>query len=89
MGSLQVRCSPERRTELETLVTIFRGSFCDVSFATVTVQMQGKPRKLRGFLNIVEPYGILEVARTGCIALTRESNVSSDTLKYVQRSKIF
>ena len=87
--SLQVRCSSDKRAELETLVAIFRGTFCDISFTIVTVQMQGKPKNLRAFLDMVEPYGILEVARTGCIALTRESNVSSDTLKYVQRSKIF
>ena len=87
--SLQVRCSSDKRAELETLVAIFRGTFCDISFTIVTVQMQGKPKNLRALLDMVELCGTLEVSRTGCIALTRESNVSSDTLKYVQRSKIF
>lgn len=75
--------------ELETLATIFRGSVCDVSFNSMTIQIQGKPRKIRAFLEIVEPYTILEVARTGCIALSRESRVSSEFLQHVQRSKIY
>ena len=75
--------------ELETLATIFRGSVCDVALHTVTVQIQGKPEKIRAFLEIVEPYKVLEVARTGCVALPRESKVSSAYLKTVQRTKIY
>lgn len=75
--------------EIETLATIFRCSVCDVSFNTVTVQIQGKPIKLKAFLEMIEPYGILEVSRTGRIALSRESKVSSDYLAKVQRSKIY
>jgi len=82
-------CSPEKRMELETLSQIFRGHLCDVSLNTVTIELAGKPRKLRAFLEIIEPYKILEIARTGCIALSRESKVNSDYLQNIQRSKIY
>eukprot|EP00210_Caulerpa_lentillifera_P002187 g2101.t1 len=86
---VKVNCEQSKRVELTNLASIFRSSICDVSLETVTVQMQGKPAKLNAFLDVLDPYGVLEVARTGCIALSRESKVSSQFLQGIQRSKIF
>lgn len=86
---VKVNCARNERVELTNLASVFRGSVSDVSLETLTVQMQGKPAKLNAFLDVLEPYGVLEVARTGCIALSRESKVSSQFLQGIQRSKIF
>jgi len=62
------------------LAEIFHGNICDVSRTTITLEIQGKEDKMRAVQNLLEPYGILEVARTGRVALSRESGVNTALL---------
>ena len=50
---------------------IFRAKIIDVAPETLNIEMTGNARKVTAFLNLVEPYGVVEMARTGNVALKR------------------
>jgi acetolactate synthase-1/3 small subunit len=68
---IRVSVTPTKRPELVDLVTLFRGAVVDVSAKSVMVQLSGSEEKLEAFIDLVKPYGISELARTGCIAMPR------------------
>lgn len=53
---------------------------CDVSLDTITVEVLGKEDKMAAIQSLLRPYGILEIARTGRVALTRDSGVDTRNL---------
>ena len=59
------------RGEIRELVEIFRGKIVDVSPGHVMVEISGQERKLVSFIDLVRPYGIIEMVRTGRVALLR------------------
>ena len=59
------------RGEIRELVEIFRGKIVDVSPGHVMVEISGQGRKLESFIDLVRPYGIIEMVRTGRVALLR------------------
>ncbi len=68
---LKIKVSPAQRTEIVQICDIFRAKIIDVATQSVNVEMTGNPNKIKAFLNLVEPYGIMEMARTGGLALKR------------------
>jgi acetolactate synthase-1/3 small subunit len=53
------------------LVEMFRGRVVDVTAETLVVEISGQESKVEAFIDLMRPYGILELARTGRIALVR------------------
>ena len=68
---LKVQASAGQRSELMQVCDIFRAKIIDVSTDTVNIEMTGNASKVTAFLNLIEPYGIVEMARTGNLALKR------------------
>jgi len=68
---LKIKVSPAQRTEIVQICDIFRAKIIDVATQSVNVEMTGNPNKIKAFLNLVAPYGIMEMARTGGLALKR------------------
>lgn len=68
---VQVRVGADRRFQVVELAEIFGGKIADVGAETVTLELSGPPDRLADVLALLEPYGVLEVARTGRIALER------------------
>ena len=68
---LKIKISPTQRTEIVQICDIFRAKIIDVATKSVNVEMTGNPNKIKAFLNLVAPYGIIEMARTGGLALKR------------------
>ena len=68
---LKVQASAGQRSELMQVCDIFRAKIIDVSTDTVNIEMTGNASKVTAFLNLVKPYGIVEMARTGNLALKR------------------
>jgi acetolactate synthase-1/3 small subunit len=60
-----------RRTEIRELVEIFRGRIVDVGDQEVMIEISGKEGKIEAFIDRMRPYGILELVRTGRIAMVR------------------
>lgn len=70
---MKVDASPERRPEILSLVQIFRGRIVDVGAEHVMIEISGQERKVEAFIEAIRPYGIRELARTGRIAMVRNS----------------
>ena len=68
---LHVHAPPKRRPEVVDLVTLFRGRVVDISRDSIMVEMSGPESKLEAFIDLVRPYGIRQLARTGVIAMQR------------------
>ena len=68
-----------KRSEVHELVDIFRARIVDVGPAHVMVEISGQERKIDAFIDVMRPYGIIELVRSGRVALLR-SAVSSEDL---------
>ena len=68
---IRVSATPEKRAEINDLVNLFRGKIIDVSRYSVTAELTGDESKLEAFIELVRPYGIRELARTGVLAMQR------------------
>ena len=60
-----------RRSEVKEMTEIFRGRIVDVGPEEVMIEISGQERKIVSFIELMRPYGIVELARTGRIALVR------------------
>ncbi|MCR4414727.1 MAG: acetolactate synthase small subunit [Thermoguttaceae bacterium] len=71
--------APERqRSQIRELTDIFRGRIVDVSSDMVMIEISGKERKIEAFIELMRPFGIVELVRSGRIAMVRGSAPSSD-----------
>jgi acetolactate synthase-1/3 small subunit len=85
---IKVNCSASQRGELVSLASIFRALVCDVSVNTLTLEVTGKEDKMVALKEVLEPYGILEVARTGRVCMQRDSGLDSKYLGRVAGSRV-
>ena len=67
----KVKADPHNRAEIIEVVEIFRGKIVDVGSGTLSVEVTGPGSKLRAFEDLLQPYGVVELVRTGTIALPR------------------
>ena len=76
---IRIHVLPEKRTEVTSLVDLFRGRIVDVSKSSIMVELAGTEEKLEAFIDLVRHYGIRELARSGIIAMQRgKSPTDSD-----------
>ncbi|MGD0833226.1 MAG: acetolactate synthase small subunit [Candidatus Dormibacteria bacterium] len=68
---MRVHTSPGRRTEIIDTVEIFRGRIVDVGASSLIVEISGSTEKIENFVELMRPYGIMEMARSGAVALVR------------------
>ena len=74
---LKVKAPPGgTRGEIRELVDIFRGRIVDVGEAEVMIEISGREGKIQAFIERMRPYGIIELVRTGRIALVRTGKLS-------------
>ena len=81
---LKVNVSAANRAEVLEVAQVFRARIVDISDDTVTIEGVGDPGKMVAIMKMLSKFGIREVARTGKIALTRESGVNTEYLKSLQ-----
>lgn len=70
---VKVRANAAQRTEIISLADIFRAKIVDVETDSLMLEMTGTQSKVEAFLDLVSPYEILELARTGITGLSRGS----------------
>ena len=68
---LKVSTTDENRSQVIELAQIFKARISDVTTTTVTLELTGSLDKIQSFLSLMQPYGIVELARTGITALER------------------
>ncbi|MDR1970564.1 MAG: acetolactate synthase small subunit [Treponema sp.] len=74
---LKIGADEKSRPAVIEIAGIFRSRVIDVSPSTITIEATGDVEKLDGLLLLLRPYGVLELARTGLVALERGSRVLS------------
>jgi acetolactate synthase-1/3 small subunit len=68
---LKVAAKPEKRGEVFEIVEVFRGKVVDIGPRHLTIEISGPEKKVEAFIDLMKPYGIREVVRTGLIAMAR------------------
>lgn len=71
---VKIRTTARNRSEVIQISEVFRAKIVDLSHTTITAELTGNETKLEAFLQMLEPYGVEEIARTGMIALERGAN---------------
>ncbi len=80
LALIKLRNCPETRQEVLSAVDIFRSKIVDFSPNTLCVEITGETSKIEAFIALVEPLGILEMCRTGVVAIDRGCNyLNSET----------
>ena len=69
----KVSVTPKSRPEVVEIAETLKAEVADVGVKTLTILVVGDPGKIKTFLEMVKPYGIKEIVRTGRIALSRDT----------------
>jgi acetolactate synthase-1/3 small subunit len=71
---MKVSATSDQRLEIHELCSIFRGKVVDVAPEQVIVEISGQEKKVEAFIDLMRPFGIVELVRTGRIAMVRGVN---------------
>ncbi len=74
LALVKVAASPERRSEIMQLVEVYRSRIVDVTNDSLIVEITGDEDKIDSFVDVLRPFGILEMVRTGLVAMARGAN---------------
>lgn len=70
---IKVNADSKTRPEILEIVSVFRANIVDVAKKTIMIEITGNSRKVKGLEELLRPFGILELVRTGKIACSRGS----------------
>ncbi|KKE79742.1 acetolactate synthase small subunit [Oceanobacillus caeni] len=71
LALIKVGSSSQNRAEIQGVITPFRASVIDVSKDSLIIQVTGNPEKIDALIDLLKPYGIKELTRTGVTAFQR------------------
>jgi acetolactate synthase-1/3 small subunit len=72
LALIKVNASKQTRGEIMQIVNIFRGKIIDICTKTLTVEITGPEEKILAIIDMLRPFGIKEIARTGRVAMSRK-----------------
>ena len=72
---IKVKATATTRSQIVQIADVFRGNVLDISPNSMIIELIGSVEKLRGFADIMETYGILEMAKTGITAMSRGEKI--------------
>ena len=71
---IKIKNTPSTRQDIMTAVEIFRSKIVDYSTTALVCELTGETSKIDAFIELMKPYGIMEMCRTGMVALERGEN---------------
>lgn len=77
LAMIKVAATHEARSHVLELAGVFRGRVVDVAPESLIIEITGDEDKIDGLLEVLQPYGVLEMVRTGIVAMRRGSKTSS------------
>ncbi|OGC06588.1 acetolactate synthase small subunit [candidate division KSB1 bacterium RBG_16_48_16] len=78
LALVKIACPANKRSDASEIANIFRAKVVDISNRSLTLELTGSESKINAFLETLKAFGIKDVARTGPIAMLRDSNVRPD-----------
>ncbi|NEP11399.1 MAG: acetolactate synthase small subunit [Symploca sp. SIO1A3] len=81
---LKVNATSSTRSEIIELSQVFRARVVDIAEESLTIEVVGDPGKMVAIVQVLNKFGIREIARTGKISLTRDSGVNTEYLKSLE-----
>jgi acetolactate synthase-1/3 small subunit len=75
---VKVSAVAEKRSQIVEIKEIYKAKVVDLSIDTMILELTGDPEKVDAFLKVIEPYGILEMQRTGVTVLARGQHTLKD-----------
>jgi acetolactate synthase-1/3 small subunit len=75
---MTVNVGPDKRAEVIELANLFRSRVVDVAKDSLMLELSGTEEKIEAFVELIKPYGIEELARTGVIAMARGTQAAKD-----------
>ncbi|HSR68076.1 MAG TPA: acetolactate synthase small subunit [Acidobacteriota bacterium] len=76
LALVKVRCNPANRREILQLCEVFRARVVDIGPQALVAEITGSDSKIEGLVEVLRPFGILEMARTGAVAMSRGKQAS-------------
>lgn len=73
LALIKVRANSENRAKVLQVCEVFRARTIDIAQETLILEITGTEEKIDGLLDVLRPFGIVEMSRTGCVAMTRGS----------------
>jgi acetolactate synthase-1/3 small subunit len=77
LAMIKVAASAESRTHIMQLVDVFRARVVDVAPDSLIIEITGTEDKIDGLLEVLRPYGVLEMVRTGRVAMARGARAAT------------
>jgi|TARA_B110000263_G_scaffold239987_1_gene242743 acetolactate synthase-1/3 small subunit len=74
LALIKITSTPSTRNEIIQLVSIYRANIVDVSANSIIIEATGDDQKIRALQDLLKNFGIIEIIRTGIIAMNREKN---------------
>ncbi|HEX9762352.1 MAG TPA: acetolactate synthase small subunit, partial [Acidimicrobiia bacterium] len=72
-------CESDNRDEISDIAASFGARMIDMGASTITFDVSGTPQHLAAFLEHVRPYGIVDLVKSGRVAMRRQSEMSPTT----------
>lgn len=83
LALVKVVSTPTTRSEINAIIEPFRASIVDIGKDSLVIQITGESDKIEAFIELIKPYGIKDLARTGTTAFPRGTQRSKETVKNI------
>jgi len=74
LAMIKVTANTESRTHIMQFVDVFRAHIVDITNSSFIIEITGDEEKIEGFIDVLRPYGIIEMVRTGIVSMARGAN---------------
>jgi len=78
LALIKVNTSSDKRAEIFQMIEVFRARVIDITNSSLVVEITGTTEKINGFMDIMKPLGIIEMVRTGAVAMERGTECLSN-----------
>ncbi len=77
---IKMKNQPDKRSEIMAAVDIYRAKVIDYTTEMLCIEVTGEPQKIKAFIEVMQPLGIMEICRTGAVALERGDRMLADAV---------
>jgi acetolactate synthase-1/3 small subunit len=84
LALIKVKAEPQTRSQVMEIVQCFDGKIVDVALKSFIIEVTGKESKINGMIDLLRNYGILEMVRTGEVAISRGKKVHEEVEKQIK-----